>query len=165
MEKSMKRVHKVVDDSWYRREPGLPHAVSAGGVVVRRKDDRILVALVCEIGRPAYILPKGHVEYDETIEESARREIAEEAGFTELETLGYLGAYERMNFARDCWKTIHYLLFSTDQVRVEALEGKHLYQTEWHPIDDLPEMLWPEQRALIEQNASHIHSLLVRIAV
>ena len=161
----MKPVQKVVDSSWYRREPDLPHAVSAGGVVVRRKGDQILVALVCEIGRPAYILPKGHIEYDETIEEAARREIAEEAGFTQLELLDYLGVHERMNFARDCWKTIHYLLFSTEEVRVEALEGKHLYQTEWHPIDDLPDMLWPEQRALIEQNASHIRSLFDRVAV
>jgi 8-oxo-dGTP pyrophosphatase MutT (NUDIX family) len=52
---------------------------SAGGVVVR--DDRVAVIVPVKRaadGRPVLGLPKGHADGDETPEQAARREVAEE---------------------------------------------------------------------------------------
>jgi 8-oxo-dGTP pyrophosphatase MutT (NUDIX family) len=53
----------------------------AGGVV-RREDGSEPQFLLVRASRPPFdwVLPKGHIERDETPEETARREVAEEAG-------------------------------------------------------------------------------------
>lgn len=58
--------------------PRRPNEVSAGGVLVRRRDRRWEVALV-RAGR-YWGLPKGRVEEGESSENAALREIAEECG-------------------------------------------------------------------------------------
>ena len=54
---------------------------SAGGVVVRG-DEMIVIVPVkrASDGRRVLGLPKGHLDGDETPEEAARREVAEETG-------------------------------------------------------------------------------------
>jgi 8-oxo-dGTP pyrophosphatase MutT (NUDIX family) len=57
--------------------------VSAGGVVYRRGDDRIELALAARRtrrGELAWGLPKGMIEPDETEEQAAVREVLEETG-------------------------------------------------------------------------------------
>ena len=54
---------------------------SAGGVVARvNGDDRIEIALVGRSGENLWALPKGTPDYDETIEQTAIREVQEETG-------------------------------------------------------------------------------------
>lgn len=65
---------------------------SAGGVVIRRQDKKILV--VSQHG-DSWSLPKGHIEKGETAEKAARREIAEETGVTDLRLERKLGEYQR----------------------------------------------------------------------
>jgi 8-oxo-dGTP pyrophosphatase MutT (NUDIX family) len=56
-------------------------ATHAGGVVYRLSSGRRRYLLVASTGALAeWVLPKGHVERGETIEEAARREVREEAG-------------------------------------------------------------------------------------
>ena len=52
--------------------------VSAGGVIYRRRDDQVEVALIHTGKR--WGLPKGHVEKGERVEETAVREVREETG-------------------------------------------------------------------------------------
>jgi len=52
--------------------------VSAGGVIYRRRDDQVEVALIHTAKR--WGLPKGHVETGERVEETAVREVREETG-------------------------------------------------------------------------------------
>jgi len=55
---------------------------SAGGIVVRRMRGREWIAAIRPQGRPAghWVLPKGHIEAGETPEQTAEREVLEEAG-------------------------------------------------------------------------------------
>ncbi|HBZ87024.1 MAG: ADP-ribose pyrophosphatase [Candidatus Edwardsbacteria bacterium RIFOXYD12_FULL_50_11] len=148
-----------IDQSWYVKPPGIAEHTSCGGVVVRKVGDRILVALVTEPGFKEYILPKGHVESGENLEQAARREIAEEAGFTELKLVKSLGSIGRLDFRKRSWGTMHYFLFTTSQEETSPSDPEHQYIVKWFPIDALPEMFWPEQGALIEDNTDMIRKI------
>ena len=39
----------MVDETWYERPEDVPEDISAGGIVVRREEDRVYVALAREI--------------------------------------------------------------------------------------------------------------------
>jgi ADP-ribose pyrophosphatase YjhB (NUDIX family) len=152
-----------IDQSWYVKPPGIAEHTSCGGVVVRKVGDRILVALVTEPGFKEYILPKGHVESGENLEQAARREIAEEAGFTELKLVKSLGSIGRLDFRKRSWGTMHYFLFTTSQEETSPSDPEHQYIVKWFPIDALPEMFWPEQGALIEDNKEKIKMRLINV--
>lgn len=150
----------MMDDTWYRRPPDVPDRTSAGGVVVRRQDGRVYVALVQEGNLPAYVLPKGGNKKGESLEETARREIEEEAGLSRLKLMAKLGTRERLSYERKEWITAHYFLFVTDQVDGTPTDTETEYRLHWFPIDDLPPMFWREQRELIETNRERIIQVL-----
>ncbi|MGC9349370.1 MAG: NUDIX hydrolase [Anaerolineae bacterium] len=62
---------------------------AAGGVVIDAEGDEVLLLIRPE--RDEVRLPKGHVEDDETIAETALREVQEESGYTDIEILTNLG--------------------------------------------------------------------------
>jgi 8-oxo-dGTP pyrophosphatase MutT (NUDIX family) len=89
---------------------------SVGGIVI---GDHGTIAMVRHrISNGSWLFPKGHIEEGETDEETARREIAEEAGLTDLEYLDDLGSYERFHMSPDGnddpteIKEIHMFLFA-----------------------------------------------------
>lgn len=62
-------------------------------------------------GEERYVLPKGHQEGDEVLEETARRETMEECGYTDFKLLSYIGSctYE-LDWREIQLKTDHYYL-------------------------------------------------------
>lgn len=156
-----------IDDSWYHRPPGVAAHDSAGGVVVRVDGDHLLVALQREGSRRAYTLPKGRVEDGESVQDAARRETTEEIGLRDLALLGPLGVRERLDFTRTTWKRTHYMLFldTREAAQAVAAPGSAEFLLEWFPIDALPEMFWPEQRELIEEQREHIRAAVIRHGV
>lgn len=155
----------LIDRTWYERPPGVRDRCSAGGVVARLDaDGRVLIALVREQEYPQYVLPKGGLEPDEDAERAARREIAEEAGLTELVLLADLGQRSRLSYNKRRWITTHYFLFRTAQSEGHPSDTRHHYGVWWFAPDALPDMLWPEQRALVERHAALIERELRRLA-
>lgn len=150
----------MIDESWYKRPPGVSDRTSSGGVVVRIADGQIYVALVGELGLTERVLPKGGVEAGESLEEAARREIEEEAGLSSLELIEKLGARGRLSYDKVCWITTHYFLFVTEQVEGTPTDIEHHYELAWHPIGELPAIFWQEQRELIETNRDKIVGLI-----
>lgn len=150
-----------IDDSWYQRPPGLRAHESAGGVIVRLEGAWMQVALVREGGRPAYVLPKGHVEPGESLEAAARREIAEESGLRNLVLLGPLGVRERLAFDRSSWKITHYFLFLAPASPGGDAPGSE-GELAWFPLDALPAMFWPEQRDLLTSARERIRAAVAR---
>ena len=162
-----------IDDSWYRRPPGIGTHDSAGGVIVRPEGETVLVALMREGGRESYSLPKGHVEPGERLEDAARREIEEEAGLRGLVLIGPLGVRERLDFERTSWKRTHYFLFlagaPAPETEAAARAGvatgttwPHRAAPTWFPLDALPAMFWPEQRELLLTERERIHASVAR---
>jgi 8-oxo-dGTP diphosphatase len=148
-----------IDSSWYTRPLHCGTRTSAGGVIVRIDKGKPLIALVKEEPFGVYILPKGGVEEGEDLEMAARREIEEEAGLSKLYLVEYLGARQRLSFDKRKWITIHYFLFLTRQKKGKPTDQEHVYNCEWFPLDALPEMLWPEQRELLESCREKIAGL------
>lgn len=147
-----------IDDSWYQRAPGSTQQTAAGGVVVRAVDGRPYIALVREGAGLAYVLPKGRVEAGESVEEAAAREIAEEAGLTDLTLVAPLGVRERYDYDKTHWKLTHYFLYRTEQADGQPSDPHHAYVLHWFPADDLPALFWPEQAALVREFAAEIRA-------
>lgn len=150
----------MIDERWYIRPPGVPGHDSAGGIVVRAGEAGPEVLLVCEGAGESFVLPKGHVERGEDVEQAARREIAEEAGVRDLMVLGDLGVRERLNYARTSWKRTRYFLF----LAPAGADHPAAASARWFPLDALPAMFWPEQRALLEQERPRLLSLVTKTA-
>ena len=54
-------------------------AVSAGAIILRNVEGQLKIALAQRQGDPkAWVLPKGHVEVGESLEQAALREVHEE---------------------------------------------------------------------------------------
>lgn len=98
------------------RFEGLPveHAFSAGGVVIRHRQSgpELVLGRRRHDGRGAiWSLPKGTPDGDETPEETALREVAEETGLQVriLDTIGDIH-YRFVRGGRRIDKTVHYYL-------------------------------------------------------
>lgn len=150
-----------IDDSWYTRPEGMAERVSSGGVVVRIERGTLLVALVEEVDVPAYVLPKGGVDPGESIEAAALREIEEESGLSELERVCDLAVLERQSEKKVLWSINHYALFVTEQVSGVIKDTEHHTGMAWFPLDELPEMFWPDERRMIEWNRKLIYERVI----
>jgi 8-oxo-dGTP pyrophosphatase MutT (NUDIX family) len=97
-------------------------AVSAGAIILREVDGELKIALAQRKRKTkTWVIPKGHVEPGETIEQAALREIYEEAGLHNVQLIKYLGSLlrESVKSNGECvQKTIHYYL-------AYALDGKN----------------------------------------
>ena len=152
----------MIDDSWYIRPTDVPESDAAGGVVVRWDGAQVLLALAKERDYTNYVLPKGHVDPGEAVEEAARREIEEEVGVSDLEFVEKIGVKERLDFNKTEWKTTHYFLYRTEQIEAVPTDVRQHDQMYWVPHDPLPVFFWPEQRALVEENAFRIRGAVAR---
>src|ERR1700743_752314 len=110
---------------------------SAGGVVVR--DGQVITIVPIKRsadGRRVLGLPKGHPDGDETPEQAATREVAEETGVTArlIESLGDVEyRYERKG--RPVHKVVRFFLFEYE--RGDLADHDHeVEQAEWLPLAD-----------------------------
>lgn len=151
----------VIDESWFVRTEDLPERVSAGGVVVRIERGNVFVALVHEKGCPGYVLPKGGINADETLDEGALREIEEESGLTEITRLDNLAVLERLSEKKDIWSINHYFLYVTNQLSGTILDTEHHDEMIWAPLDNLPAMFWPDEKSLLEKRRKAIYDRVI----
>ena len=137
---------------WYIRPDNVPDRCGAGGVVLRKSDNKWLVALVQErdIGDTHFVLPKGGVDQGEESLDAARREIHEETSLRELELIRKLAVLERCDFKRTRWQATHYYLFTTSQIEGASLDPEN-FGFGWYALDSLPPMVWPDERILLEK--------------
>ena len=71
-------------------------ATSAGAIILREIEGELKIALAHhQRTDKSWVLPKGHVEEGETIEEAALREIHEETGLDNVQLIKHLGTILR----------------------------------------------------------------------
>ena len=83
---------------------------TAGGVIFRRNQKNEVEILLIQDSKDRWTIPKGHIEEGETAQETAKREIGEEAGLHDVKIIGWLG---KINFR---YRRIDRLVLMTTQV-------------------------------------------------
>lgn len=128
-------------------------ATSAGGIVVRRTDSRpqIVVGLRRRLrGGRTWTLPKGTPDAGETVEETARREVAEETGL-EVDIVEPLGSieYTFVQSGTRIHKTVHYFLMRPRGGDLEQHDHE-FEEVRWVDLDEAPDLLtFQTERALL----------------
>jgi 8-oxo-dGTP pyrophosphatase MutT (NUDIX family) len=98
---------------------------TSGGIIFRRDKDGGVEILLIQDGKNRWTIPKGHIEPGETAQDTAKREIGEEAGLTNVELLGWLG---KIHFR---YRRIDRLVLMTTQIYlVKALGDTDATQKE-----------------------------------
>jgi len=119
---------------------------AAGGIVTR--DGQVL--LLHKHRQNEYVLPKGHVETGETLEQAAVRETQEETGYAHLRTLTNLGTlqakyvYQERLTVRD---ETYFLMQLVDEGRVvpgdydDAAHDAETFHPLWVPVASAAQQL------------------------
>lgn len=123
-----------------------PNELRAGGIVFRKLDDRVEYLLVTSnSNKNRWIFPAGHVEIGETYEETALREVGEEAGVSAT-IICKLGNYH-YSWYRDNRKThidTHLFLMKYMKTLCMNPEGRQVDFFSYETILNLN--LWEESR-------------------
>ena len=128
---------------------------SAGGVVIDVHDRVAHIAVIARrnrAGRVEWCLPKGHIENDETLEQTAVREIAEETGIIGrvLASLGTIDYWFSTSDRRVHKVVHHYLLEATGgELSVEGDPDAEAIDVAWFPLLDVHSHLtFPNERRI-----------------
>jgi len=90
---------------------------TAGGVVFRRNAEKKVEILLIQDSKNRWTIPKGHIEEGETAQQTAKREIGEEAGLHETDVLGWLG---KIHFR---YRRVDKLVLMTTQIYLVRAKG------------------------------------------
>lgn len=112
-----------------KKKPSIQEIVrepTAGGVVFRHGKDGIEILLIQD-AKDRWTIPKGHIEEGETAQQTAKREIGEEAGLTNVDVLGWLG---KIHFR---YRRVDKLVLMTTQIYLVRAGGdtNAIQKEEW----------------------------------
>jgi len=113
-----------------RKKPSIQEIVrepTAGGIVFRRDKDNAVEILLIQDAKDRWTIPKGHIEEGETAQQTAKREIGEEAGLKQVDVLGWLG---KIHFR---YRRIDKLVLMTTQIYLVRAMGdtNDIQKEEW----------------------------------
>jgi len=143
-------------------------ATSAGGVVVRDHGDQrqlVLGRRTNDRDRTIWSLPKGTPSGEETLDQTALREVAEETGLrvrivAPLGEIHYWFVRRGVRFS----KTVHYYLMEATGGDL-ADHDREFEGVEWVAFDELAKLdLFPTERDLIARAEARLDELEDRVA-
>jgi len=130
-------------------------ATSCGGIVIRTYDGQPELCLGMrrrERNGKSWTLPKGTPDADETIEQTALREVAEETGL-EVRIVAPVGAIDYF-FTQDgerIHKTVHFFLMESTGGSLDAHDHE-FEEVRWIPLEEARTLLtFPTERQIVEQ--------------
>lgn len=143
--------------------------ISAGCYLLRKNDNKyelLVIHRVKLLGEEKYVLPKGHQEGNETLEETARREVAEETGYLDIEIIKKIGINDYiLSWNKDVHKTDNYflaILKSEKQTHQELTKAESDSKMEvlWMDWEDgLKILSWENLDGVFEKIEKYISSI------
>jgi len=135
--------------------------VSAGGIAIRIDEGVAYAACIGRrnrAGRLEWCLPKGHLERDETPEEAAVREVAEETGIA-AEVIRPLGTidYWFTGDDRRVHKVVHHFLLEAKSGDITTANDpdQEAEEARWIPVTNLSrELAFPNERKMAQAAAT-----------
>ena len=116
---------------------------SAGGIVVN-KNKKIVVVNQKGI---SWSFPKGHIKNGKDKLDTAKREIYEESGITDLKLIRELGGYQRYKISNDGkgedktnLKIIYMFLFHSDKELLKPVD-RRILEAKWMPKERVADLL------------------------
>lgn len=123
---------------------------SCGGVIFRRNGERKEYLLLLQRGSGTWSVPKGHAQYTETEEETALREINEEAGISVCFVPDFR---EAISYSIGAVKEKKLVLFAAEVSpdTVVSVNGEEIREFGWFTAGEAIERLYPEYRPVINE--------------
>lgn len=139
--------------SYYKDET----VFSAGGVLVN--EDKQLVLLIYKESSNEWLLPKGHMEENESIEETAQREIFEETGYKN-EVKKLLSVQIRPDVVDPTKNKVIFWFYSvlTDENRTDGTqENNENFSGKWMTKEEALKLLkWDEDKKLVKMTLTYV---------
>jgi len=127
---------------------------SAGGVVYRKVNNKVEFLIVQHSGHHRWVLPKGWIDEGETKEQTAVREVKEEAG-VDAEIEDYLGEFTIFytNEQREkVKKTNYFYLMGYQSGDPEKDHGWEVENTAWSsPQEAIVRLSYPGEKKMVEK--------------
>ena len=130
---------------------------SAGGVVYRKSKDKTEFLVVQHSGHHRWVLPKGWIDPGETKEQTAIREVKEEAGVeAEIqEHLGEMTIFYTSPEKEKVRKTSHFFLMEYKSGDSDKDHGWEVENTQWLVAKEAAEKLdYPGEKNMVEKAAA-----------
>ena len=133
-------------------------ATSAGAIILREVEGKLKVALAHHPRTTkSWVLPKGHVEEGESLEQAALREIYEEAGLDHVQLIKHLGTITRESVKSNGdveQKTIHfYLAYAPGDSQSHAPTDPKFIEVNWFSPREAIELLpYASERAFLREH-------------
>jgi len=128
--------------------------VSSGGVIFRKNNDMVEIALVSVKGGKVWCLPKGIVDKGESPGKTALREVSEETGLRGriIEKLGEIKYWYYIKKGNiKCRKTVHFFLMEYEGGDV-ADHDWEVDSASWFQIDEaLKKVNYKSEKGLLEK--------------
>jgi 8-oxo-dGTP pyrophosphatase MutT (NUDIX family) len=127
--------------------------LSAGGVILRRRESGVVEVLLIEDSYGNWGFPKGHVEGVETSEQAALRECREETGLANLRTIAPIGTTDW--YFRSGRGLVHkfcdyFLLQAQAEDEARPQRGEGIRACAWlSPDDALARVTYSNARAVL----------------
>jgi 8-oxo-dGTP diphosphatase len=132
--------------------------LAVAAVIWNDRREVLLIRRTKEPRKGQWSLPGGKVEFGESIEDAARREVLEETGL-EVALLGLAGVAETILDASVGAADVHFVLidYSARVVSGEAKAASDAADATWFSQDAIRELpLWDETKRIIAQSARDV---------
>lgn len=139
-------IYKAMEEKGEKRDLEIspePKEICAGGVVFCRENNQLqMVVILDAYGK--WTFPKGHVEDQEKIEETAIREIREETGLTDLKIIKKIGETDyqvHQPKVKPFIKRVHFFLIETKKQPLAIKSTDEIKAAKWLTVEEVQKTL------------------------